>query len=274
MFDNLLTPFGPDDKGGLVNSFHLYRMLSEAVVNPAFAAALPKAVEMPAETVESPVSPEWFPPKASLADREMPLRNLKAFRTYSRNGLTGREAYGESLGETDLIDIHTIRRDVRTLREQVAAEYVDEDGVVRTHFIDLLVTRLDGYREGYAYKDASHRASSDIDKIVAAVRAQNRDLLDSFEVRTRATVSKSEAANARLIIRARQLRDEHDVACLQQRLAQVQGWVELPVILDLFGDQSRAFEAAVCLIDDGALLWGGDEYLSPTVFVRPVHSMN
>ena len=61
---------------------------------------------------------------------------------------------------------------------------------------------------------------------------------------------------------------------LQQRLALVKGWVELPVILDLFEDRSRAFEAAVCLIDEGGLLWGGSDYLSPTVFVRPVHPMN
>ena len=274
MLDDLLVPFTPDDKGGLVNSFHLYRMLSEAVAHPLFATALPDEVELPAEVSSSAGAAEWFPPKASLADREMPLRNLKAFRTYSRNGLTGRETYGESLGEADLIDIHTIRHDINTLQEQVKAEYVDEDGVLRTHFIDLLVTRLDGYREGYAYKDASHRSSSEIDKIVAAVKAHNPDLLDSFEVRTRATVSKSEAANARLIIRARQLRDDQDVASLQQRLAQVQGWVQLQVILDLFEDRSRAFEAAVCLIDDGVLLWGGDAYLSPPVFVRPVHPMN
>ena len=130
-------------------------------------------------------NPSGFtPPLPSTADRSVAVSSKAHFCGHVVIGDgSGRGAISGIPARIVLVESHlelcwclclALHRDITDLREQVAFEWFDEDGVYHTHFFDLLVTRTDGSRIACAIRPAAQAGghfAQQLCRIAAQVRA-------------------------------------------------------------------------------------------------------
>jgi len=215
----------------------------------------------------------WIPPSASKASRRSPLKGktTSSVRGSLVNPVTNREMVYDSTLERDLICIATTHRDARAVREQPKpVTYVDADGRERKHTFDLVVDLKDGSRLNIAVKPAAKVASSGIEDTLERIRAQSaRPPNERFVVRTGDHITRDRAADARLILKSRRMRDESVIAEVGAVASTLRGTVPIASLMEASRNDGHGFMAVVALIGDGVLEHVGPGRISRASRVRP-----
>ncbi|WP_457093358.1 hypothetical protein [Microvirga sp. P5_D2] len=213
----------------------------------------------------------WVPPSASLACRRPPLKSRSSTRGTFVNPRTHREVVYESTLERDLAYILLAHRDVETMQEQPReVEYVDRDGVVRTHIPDFRVELRDRTRISIDVKPAIKVGSSGIEDTLDLIRSQSKGgFADCFVLRTGEHITRDRAADARLIHKARRMRNEDHVREVLAVASALIGSIRIDALLAATRNGGYGLMAVVCLIGDGVLEHVGPGRISHDSFVRP-----
>lgn len=127
------------------------------------------------------------------------------------------------------------RRDVVHLRDQwPKVEYVDADGVVRTHVFDWHIALENKKRFAIAVKPFDKVESSGLATTIDLIRKQraHRKFADGIVIFTDRDVTRDDAANAKQVLRSRRFRDNAEVQTAANELRSVNGNI-------LFGDLVR-----------------------------------
>ncbi len=216
----------------------------------------------------------WVPPRASLASRRPPLRSTASFRGSFVNDTAWREIVYESTLERDLAHILLVHPQVSEIHDQPPPiSYIDDCHKKREHTFDFLAVRHDRIRIAIAVRPTAKVQSSGIARILTLVREQApKNFADHYELRTEHHITLDRAFNARLIIRARRMRDESDVVALKEIAGTLRGSAVIDKLLDHFRNDGRGFIAAISLIDDGFLQHTGSGRISRLSTVRPTRT--
>ena len=215
----------------------------------------------------------WIPPSASKASRRSPLKGktTSSVRGSLVNPATNREMVYDSTLERDLIGIAVAHPDVVAVREQPAPiTYVDADGRRRSHTLDLIADLRGGIRLNIAVKPASKVRSSGIEDTLERLQAQSaRGPNERFVVRTGDHITRDRAADARLILKSRRMRDEAVIAEVGAVASTLRGTVPIATLMAASRNDGHGFMAVVALIGDGVLEHVGPGRISPASRVRP-----
>ncbi|MFD0463512.1 hypothetical protein ACFQY9_18350 [Microvirga aerilata] len=184
---------------------------------------------------------------------------------------TNREMVYDSTLERDLICIAATHRDARALREQPKAiTYIDVDGRERNHTFDLVVDLKDMTRLNIAVKPAAKVASSGIEETLELIRATStKGRRETFVLRTGYHITRARAADARLILKSRRMRDDACIAEVGAVASRLRGTVRIADLMAATRNDGHGFMAVVCLIDDGVLDHAGPGRISADSAVRP-----
>lgn len=146
-----------------------------------------------------------------------------------------REVVNESWLEGGIGCCLEARRDVVQLRDQwPQIEYIDQDGVTRTHTFDWHITLVNKQRFAVAVKPFDKVVSTGLAQVIELIRKQrsHRDHANGIVILTERDFTRDDAANAKAVLRARRLRDDREVQAALTELKTVNGTV-------LFGDLVR-----------------------------------
>ncbi|SIT12782.1 hypothetical protein [Paracoccus saliphilus] len=147
----------------------------------------------------------------------------------------------------------SIRPDIADLREQVGFEWFDEDGVRRTHYFDLFVTRTDGSRIACAVRPAA-RVGGRFGRQMPQIASQLREsrFADDLRLLTDADLDPVELHNAWLLHAIRAGDPEADTMAAQV-LSEMSGTPTLAELTDRTGFGAAGFRALLRLVRSGHL---------------------
>lgn len=226
-------------------------------------------------TTNHRTSTTWKPPLASLASRRPAIKSTTSVRGTLVNPRTNREMVYESTLERDTACILMVLRGCRAVLDQPpAVAYIDDHGVRRWHTFDFLVVMNDGSRTAYAVKPARNVERSGLRRIVELIRQQRPDFADRFVILTEEQITVDHAANARLIIKSRRMRNEDHIAAVMAVVSRLGGSVKIADLLAATRNDGHGFMAVVCLIDIGVLEHAGPGRISHDSAVRPARTAN
>ncbi|MBN9002541.1 MAG: hypothetical protein J0H75_10935 [Rhizobiales bacterium] len=177
----------------------------------------------------------------------------------------------ESALERDLAYILLAHPDVEDVHDQaVAIEYVG--GHHRKHSFDYIAHRKTARKTAIAVKPARRVQSSGLADDIKLIREQAPSgAADEYVIRTEAHITRVRADNARLIHRARQTRDENDVAAIAEIVATMRGAMTIASLLAVSINNGHGFYAVICLIDDGVLENVGAGPITYASLVKPIN---
>lgn len=185
------------------------------------------------------------------------------------NPHTNREIVFESIPERDLAYIALTTPSVADLREQVGpVEYVDENGEIHQHTIDLVADMKSGTSTAFFVKPAERVEPSGIRKTVDFIRSQQPSIANQFCIRTEEHITRDRSANARLLHRALRSRDSDDIAAVLGFANTLRGSMTIRDVLSVTRNDGFGFMALLCLIADGVLEHVGPGRISRNSFVR------
>lgn len=211
----------------------------------------------------------WIPPRASVASRRPAKKSRASFRGSLVNPHTNREIVFESIPERDLAYIALTTPSVADLREQVGpVEYVDENGEIHQHTIDLVADMKSGTSTAFFVKPAERVEPSGIRKTVDFIRSQQPSIANQFCIRTEEHITRDRSANARLLHRALRSRDSDDIAAVLGFANTLRGSMTIRDVLSVTRNDGFGFMALLCLIADGVLEHVGPGRISRNSFVR------
>lgn len=211
----------------------------------------------------------WIPPSASVASRRPAKRSRGSFRGSFVNPRTNREIVFESIKERDLAYILLGKPSVADVRDQVGpVEYVDENGELHQHTIDLVADMKVGTSTAFFVKPAKRVEPSGIRKVADLIRAQQPNVADQFRIRTEQHITRDRSADARLLHRALRSRDSDDIATVLGFARTLRGSMTIRNVLSATRNDGLGFMALLCLIADGVLEHLGPGRISRDSFVR------
>ncbi|QRM31347.1 hypothetical protein [Microvirga sp. VF16] len=147
--------------------------------------------------------------------------------------------------------------------------YVDSDGANRRHTFDFVVKLHNGTRTAIAVKPVAKVESSGIAETVDRIRDQcPRAFADRFEVRTGDHITRNRAANARLILKSRRMRNDSAIAEVRRIASTLVGSVRVCDLLAASRNDGLGFMAVASLIGDGVLEHVGPGRISHNSAVR------
>lgn len=193
-------------------------------------------------------------PEFSRGDRKTQVGSTRHFTggVVCGNG-PGVRMGSESHGETNAILLLSTRPATLELVEQVAFEWYDEHGEVHTHFIDLVATRTDGQKIGFAVRPmarVSQRYLTDLARIKE--QAVDQGFLDDFRLFTEQDVCPVELHNAKLMHSVRRP-DCFADPVMQDVVRTTVGTVTIDSLIEQSGLGGMGFRAVVRLIRSGHL---------------------
>jgi hypothetical protein len=94
---------------------------------------------------------------------------------------------------------------------------------------------------------------------------------DEYVIRTEAHITRVRADNARLIHRARQTRNEDDIAAVAEIVATMRGAMSIASLLAASINNGHGFYAVICLIDEGVLENVGAGRITYVSLVKPIN---
>lgn len=211
----------------------------------------------------------WTPPLASVASRRPPKRSRGSFCGSFVNPRTNREVVFESTLERDLAYILLTTASVRDLRDQVGPiEYLDDNGLRRSHTLDFVAELKSGNRAAIAVKPARRVEASGIRRTLDQIRSQNNSVAEYFEACTGNHITTDRSSNARLMHRALRAKSNSDASMIMTFAATLRGAVTIRALLSSTRDDGDGFMAVAFLIAEGALEHLGLGRISRDSFVR------
>lgn len=216
----------------------------------------------------------WVPPQPSKSDRKIPLKSIASFRGAVLDTAANRQVRFESLLEEKVLCIlQAFRKDIRAIHDQVPVTYRDGKGILRKHYLDYVTDHDDDTRTAVTIKPASKVESSRIRWVLDQIRAQHRGTLaHRFVLISSDSITPDLVATARLILRARRMRDEAAIAEVRPLAETLIGAAPVSALLAATRDDGPGFMAVVNLIDDGVLRFADSARLSRDSLVQAVLS--
>lgn len=214
----------------------------------------------------------WHSPAPSLSSRRLKLRSRGASRVQIVGGAVPTMIVCESDLERKAVYVLLADPDVVELREQPPAiEYIDRQGVKRTHTFDMVVTRRDGSRIAVAVKP-SHRAErSGLRATLALIAAQMpRHFADGVQLLTEQQLHRDAVHDALLIHTMRRRPNPAHDEQLRALVAQLAGQATVRSLVAASGLGSHGFGSVVRLIAEGTLAIIGRRRIGYDTVVRPV----
>jgi hypothetical protein len=147
------------------------------------------------------------------------------------------------------------RWDVIDVWEQpTPVEFVDDDGVVRTHTFDFLVTLRDGTRIAIAVKPAAKVVESRIQRTVDLIAEQMSPAFAGYaKLLTDKSFTVNDRINAQLIHAVKDDDEPEDDAVVAKLLKKLRGETTIAKLVEASGIQGYGFRAVVRAIGDGRL---------------------
>lgn len=214
---------------------------------------------------------DWIAPQPSVAAR-MPRRFRSKGSTQGILVTTGknpRQIFWESLGELAFLLFALARLDIIDVREQQEALYRDDDGVLRRHFFDFVVTTRDGTRKAIAYKPSERVRALNFDAFLTDLAGRiSPDFADEVVLITERDLPPATVHNAKLLHACR--RDppgDADEAVLAV-LATITGRISIADLRDAAGHGGEGFRATVRLIGSGRIVMEGTGRITDHTLVR------
>lgn len=242
---------------------------AEQPSTPSAEAHPPLTLDQNRELKRDTLYKVWIPPRASVASRRPAKKSKASFRGSLVNPRTNREIVFESIPERNLAYIAIATPSVADLREQVGpVEYVDENGEIHQHTIDIVVDMKAGTSTAFFVKPAKRVEPSGIRKTVELIRDQQPQVADHFHIRTEQHITPDRSADARLLHRALRSRDSDDIATILAFARTLRGSMTIREVLSVTRNDGFGFMALLCLIADGVLQHLGPGRISRTSFVR------
>ncbi|MBK1636498.1 hypothetical protein [Rhodovulum adriaticum] len=207
-------------------------------------------------------------PDPSLAQRKVPWG--------TRFHFTGQIVLGDGPGRVVRTESHTeftcclclaSRPETAKIHEQVAFEWHDADGVVRTHYIDFLVEQTDGQRVAYTVRPearVSERFLDEVRQVARQIRASG--FANDLRLLTDKDFDQTERFNAKLLHSVRQPDPEADAAA-RKIVGDLRGIAPLARLADEIALEARGFRALVRLIRSGHLRLVNHERIRPAAQV-------
>ncbi|MCG7394269.1 hypothetical protein MHY87_15290 [Microvirga sp. ACRRW] len=216
----------------------------------------------------------WVPPEPSKSERKIPLKSIASFRGAVLDTAANRQVRFESLLEEKVLClVQAFRKDIRAIHDQVLVTYRDGKGVPHKHYLDYIIDHEDETRTAVTIKPASKVESSRIRWVLGQIRAQHRGTLaHRFVLISSDSVTPDRVATARLILRARRLRNEAAIASIRPLAETLTGAAPISALLSATRNDALGFMAVVNLIDDGILKLTGTTCLTRDSLVQAVAS--
>jgi TnsA endonuclease N terminal len=147
------------------------------------------------------------------------------------------------------------RWDVLDVWEQpTPVEYVDDDGVVRVHTFDFLVTLRDGTRIAIAVKPAGEVVESRIQRIVDLIAEQMPPAFAGYaKLLTDKSFTMEDRINAQLIHAVKDDNEPEDDAVVAKLVKKLRGETTIAKLVEASGIQGYGFRAVVRAIGAGRL---------------------
>ncbi|SEP41236.1 hypothetical protein SAMN04487843_116104 [Methylobacterium sp. ap11] len=213
----------------------------------------------------------WHPTEPSLAHR-LPTR----FRSRGSNqgilvttGDAPRQIFYESSGELGLLHYALARGDIVDVREQQAAIYRDDAGVVRTHYFDAVLTMRDGTRKAVSYKPRRRAEALHFADYLGDLAARISPVVaDEIIHNTERDLPKDALHNAALLHDCRRDSPGEADAAVLAVLAKVTGQISVADLRDATSYEGEAFRAIVRLIGAGCIVAQGTGRISGGTLVR------
>ncbi len=217
----------------------------------------------------------WVPPAKSKSERKIPLKSTASFRGAALDPVANRQVRFESLLEDKVVCIlQAFHKDIRAIHDQVLVTYRDGKGAVRRHHLDYLTEHADGTRTAIMVKPEAKIERSHARWVLDQIRAQHRGkLADRFVLISSASISPDRVATARLILRARRMRNEAAIAEVRPLAETLAGAAPISALLAATRNDGLGFMAVINLIDDGVLKLAGSIRLSRDSLVQAVPSL-
>ncbi|MEZ0221951.1 MAG: hypothetical protein ACAH22_16785 [Tardiphaga sp.] len=186
-------------------------------------------------------------------------------------GEASRQIFYESSGELGLFHYGFARGDVVDVREQQAAVYRDDAGIVRRHYFDAILTMRDGTRKAVSYKP-SRRADAIgfADFLVDLAARISPAVADEIVLLTERDLPRDAVHNAALLHDCR--RDppgDADEAVLAV-LKGITGQISIAHLRDATPYEGEAFRAIIRLIGSGKIVAQGNERICGETLVQAV----
>ena len=213
---------------------------------------------------------EVYFPERSRASRPIPLRSTASYRGTIVDRTRNRAFNYESHLERDFLYVMLASPDVADVHEQPPpVHYKDQSGRQRKHTFDALLLLRDGRRVAVALKPSERVARSGIQSTLELIRAQvGSSFADLYVLRTEQHVHPNDAADARLVLRARGLADPMADRIAVELAAKLAGWCRLGDLARAIGAGGAGFNAVVRLIDSGVLIVKDRTPISANCLVR------
>ena len=193
------------------------------------------------------------PPRDSRASREIKIgdKGSVSGAIIANNFKT----WFESQLEYWVLLILLARWDVLDVWEQpTAVEYVDDDGVVRVHTFDFLVTLRDGTRIAIAVKPAAKVVESRIQRTVDLIAEQmSPDFAGYAQLITDKFFTVDDQINAQLIHAVKNDFEPEDDAVVAKLIQKLRGETTIAKLVEASGIKGYGFRAVVRSIGAGQL---------------------
>ncbi|MBO9456950.1 hypothetical protein J7376_16090 [Paracoccus sp. R12_1] len=219
----------------------------------------------------------FAPPLPSSADRMVATSSRAHFCGHvvigdgsgrgAISGVTPRVVHVESHLELCWCLCLSVRPDIIDLREQARFDWFDEDGEVRSHFFDLLVTRNDGSRLACAIRPAIRsrgRLGRQLPRIATQVRASG--FADDVRLLTDHDLDSVELHNA-WILHGIRVGDQQVDARAVDVFETLSGTATLSELTSRIGLGVVGFRALLRLLRSGHLQMLRSEKITPSATV-------
>ncbi|WP_411353092.1 hypothetical protein PNH50_18910 (plasmid) [Leisingera aquaemixtae] len=188
-------------------------------------------------------------PSASLADRDVPAA--------SKGHFTGQIILGNGPGRVVQLESHhellvciclAARPETDEVFEQVAFEWHDEDGILRTHYFDFVVLQTDGAAVAYSVRPSDGVSGKFVEEMCQiSDQARNSGFVADVRLVTEEDLDPVELFNAELLHSIREEDPEADEAA-RTTVREMQGIQTLETLRDRTGRGAMGFRALIRLI--------------------------
>jgi hypothetical protein len=196
----------------------------------------------------------WVPPHASTGTRRHKKNGKGSFKG-SHVSYDSFEIVTESDLEADVFYWLEARRDVVRVREQwPSVIYVGVDGEDHTHTFDFHIELANGRRTAIAVRPSGR--TTVLRETLQLIHEQQRlaRFADSAVIITDDDVTKDDSRNAQNILRARKVRDEHEVHAALSDLSSAYGSIRFYDLIKHSSEPGLRRSALWCLIYEGILV--------------------
>ncbi|MFH6780908.1 MULTISPECIES: hypothetical protein [Methylobacterium] len=216
-------------------------------------------------------SDHWRSPAESIADR-LPTKfrskaSTQGILIAQNNGT--RQIFFESLGEYRLLSVLLARRDIVDVREQQEAVYRDDDGVVRRHYFDFVVTFVDGTRKALAYKPSDRALKLGFMEFLSDLATRiSPEVADEIVLVSERDLPRDAVHNAVLFHDCRRDPPNPADAAVISVLSNIVGELSIGDLRDATGLGGDGYRAIVRLIGSGQLIVQGNARITSGTLVR------